>query len=1028
MENGIPLLIQKIKEIQSLELVVYIHCTKANSLVQCLKQAAVNLSSSSKPINYESNDIKKKFDALYELIDYTKQIFVNCGRNVCLNYLLITPLHQVLEEFNYIRNQFLKWFTGLGFPEIGNFFKWSKKEMIFQNNTDIKRIFQFIVQIRKNYKLENRPDVLSRMTARLKSINNSNIQITTDEAIFISLPPLPNKLDIILTRSDLEFGPEIGIGQSGKVFKGVLISQQKQVAIKVFDFDQLQPQEFAIIKREVSILASLSHPNIIELIGYTDEFPYCIITELLSSSLKAKLQSTTSKLTPSERMIIAIDVAKGIEYLHERNIIHCDLKSLNVLLDNKNRAKICDFGLSKIQSIRSSKQEIIGTIPWMAPEIIQSSSSISIQADIYSYGILLWELLTCDDPYKDIPTEQLFDKIKNEKLRPTIPENLPTKLKNILQSCFDENPSKRPTIHQIIHFFSLPQCCFPNADLSYVLRITNLRRRHTPSVSDPSKMLEGFSFKNEIRNGPKVKQSYLETYAELENSVALNRAIDKIRRVIKAGNVPPEILIDTLKAISISKKNDLILRLVMLLSEILVMPKMIQLFVSQGGIENVIVRLLSSNDISNIDAAMVLLNSRFCPDFATIEVMRQLLSFSNSENYQIRIHAIELLIKMINIKFDDLIALPTFIIHFLSFSFKPLSSIVLKKLLKLVLHLVKSSESVPDSIVTQLVWLSSNCPESDLILSIAEAVYAKFPKLRNLFEYDIWLIAAQKLPLYQSLFENFPKLKIPDIARALLASSNDNDNALNQLIEFSKDANFAESMLTLLPFKIKRKYELLFKLYKVLIGHNFCMDPVSQQIEFYISCKEMLMTNLQSVVCSTVREVPVNANIIEKSGFQTRLVEVFLETSSNDSLWNLMSVIFTFCENNKKIHCFRLLCSKLSNLLNSNDERIRLSSFLCLSNIIDHSSYGVNYFWYVKSAIEFSSSPLSTVHQKSIEAVQSYSNHISSSKIGEIVDAFLENFQTKNTITSEIAHILIESDSQKLLSKTQIQHLNYISQ
>ena len=95
------------------------------------------------------------------------------------------------------------------------------------------------------------------------------------------------------------------------------------------------------------------------------------------------------------------DVALGMSYLHGKNVLHCDLKSSNVLIDENWNVKLCDFGLSRINSTKKNKKKNIrvGTPHWMAPEILKGEK-YECYSDVYSFGILVWEMLTCKIPYK----------------------------------------------------------------------------------------------------------------------------------------------------------------------------------------------------------------------------------------------------------------------------------------------------------------------------------------------------------------------------------------------------------------------------------------------------------------------------------------------------------------------------------------------------------------------------------------------------------------------------------------------------
>lgn len=1097
MDSNIQSILTNIKALQSLELIAYVHCSKINSLLQCFKHASVLLSNSN-PRTIKSKQLIDVASILTS-IDQVKQLCTHCGRNVCLNFILTTSIRQIFNEFSSIRQDLSQSFRNLGFKEISDLFDISTEELIMQNDVDLKRIFIFIYQLRQQKTIDQRPDVLAKMASRLKSINNLNLQISIDDSQFVSLPPLPKRLELVLSKSDLEFQEKIGSGQSGNVFKGIWIPHKREVAIKVFSTLDLTDRKSISFRREVSTLACLSHPAVIELIGFTDENPFCIITELLTSSLKTSLKATRNKsnrdelqdnqayiLTPSDRMIIAIDVARGLQYLHERNIIHRDLKSLNVLLDKNKRARISDFGLARITS---SLQQIpltgnIGTTPWMAPEVLISSPAYDTRADVYSYGILLWELLTCETPYKGISADKIITMVlKNH--RPPLPDDTPPKLADLIKKCWDANPSVRPTISEIIQKFSTQiQCTFPGADRDYVLRTTNLTRKHSPSISDPAKMLEGgfqslidaendskrvnrvkieneknnyclqraiiesrrssnnfnsnqqqHIYQNQQKRQQQKQQSYLETYAELHNSVALNRSIEKMRRVIKTGNIPLQMLDDLVKAIAIAPKNDLP-NLIQLLSEVLPLPNIMTEFVSKmNGIENTILRVLSPSDINAdiniIDSMLNLLNSKICVEFATVSVMRQLLSLNNADNLQIRHKALMILMQYIELRFDYLASLPTFNVHFISFALKPLQPLMLIQLLRVSQKLVIRAPSIPDEYVSKLIWLISNCNETELVLDILLSIYT-YSNVPPQMCSEVWKQAGLRLPKYDCFFPRPPKISDPfqnpsppldfnrtaEMLRSLISCCHRNRDAYKLLIEYSIDMNYAEILIQFLPLQIMHSPDLLFDFYAGLSKHSFCFDIISQQVEFYSACKEVIMTERCKSVCSVVHDIPVNVDVIEKSGFQTRLVEKFLEEEDKELLLALMSVIFHFSSNNS-FDVFILICSKLSSLLKSNDENIRQSAFLCLSNIITPSSFGLDYVWILMDAAEFASSPLLSVQSKCLTLFKKFAGNIfdpsislsrsySSSKLNEVVTMLLKNIQFANDAILEIARICLK--------------------
>ena len=145
---------------------------------------------------------------------------------------------------------------------------------------------------------------------------------------------------------------------------------------------------------------------------------YAMVTEFLSGgSLFDYLHKKKEKLTEELLVSICKDVSLGMAYLHEKNVLHCDLKSSNLLIDENWNVKLCDFGLSRINTTKNKmKNENIrvGTPHWMAPEILKGGK-YECPSDIYSFGILLWEMMTGKIPYKDYSTAQIIGMVGNDE-------------------------------------------------------------------------------------------------------------------------------------------------------------------------------------------------------------------------------------------------------------------------------------------------------------------------------------------------------------------------------------------------------------------------------------------------------------------------------------------------------------------------------------------------------------------------------------------------------------------------------------
>jgi len=254
---------------------------------------------------------------------------------------------------------------------------------------------------------------------------------------------------------EIQVEEEIGSGSFGKVYKGKC--RQKPVAVKVLHrtFDK---RTLLAFKREVKIMSKIFHPNICLFMGacLVPDKPCMMITELLpKGDVESLLHDTKVTLSIVLRMKMGRDAAFGMNWLHCSNpiFIHRDLKSSNLLVDNNMSVKVCDFGLSQLiprdQKVKD-RQNAKGTPLWMAPEVMMFQE-FNEKCDVYSFGIVLWELLTRQEPFANYNS---FDKFKEavciKKERPTIPKETVTSLTDLISSTWSPEPVERPSFTEII--------------------------------------------------------------------------------------------------------------------------------------------------------------------------------------------------------------------------------------------------------------------------------------------------------------------------------------------------------------------------------------------------------------------------------------------------------------------------------------------------------------------------------------------------------------------------------------------------
>lgn len=273
--------------------------------------------------------------------------------------------------------------------------------------------------------------------------------------------------DFLINANDFVFVKKIGEGGFGEVFYGKHKQTGKECAIKRLFIDKLQKQRFVGFTREVAILATCDNFFLLPFYGFTESIPLLIVTQYIpNGSLFNALRhrKNSPDLTGTQKTIIALGIAYGMASLHSRGIIHRDLKSMNVLLDDELLPKICDFGVSRFATedkVIMTKE--IGTPHWMAPELFESNNYTN-KVDVYAYGILLWEMLTEKVPFKGKEGYQIALAVCTKKERPAIPDHTPRPLKNLINICWDQDPNKRPKFEKIIKLLESKKVTFPKTD------------------------------------------------------------------------------------------------------------------------------------------------------------------------------------------------------------------------------------------------------------------------------------------------------------------------------------------------------------------------------------------------------------------------------------------------------------------------------------------------------------------------------------------------------------------------------------
>ncbi|KAJ3674735.1 hypothetical protein LUZ60_005351 [Juncus effusus] len=277
----------------------------------------------------------------------------------------------------------------------------------------------------------------------------------------------------------LEIRYVIAHGTYGTVYRGTYDGQD--VAVKILDWGEdgysTETETLSLrasFKQEVAVWHKLNHPNVTKFVGASmgttalripensapgagrsTSLPAracCVVVEYLQGgTLKQYLiKNRRRKLAYKLVVQLALDLSRGLSYLHSQKIVHRDVKSENMLLDKQVNLKIADFGVARVEAQNPKDMTgATGTLGYMAPEVLEGKP-YNRKCDVYSFGICLWEIYCCDMPYPDLSFADVSSNVVHQNLRPEIPRCCPHALATIMKRCWDANPDKRPDMDEVV--------------------------------------------------------------------------------------------------------------------------------------------------------------------------------------------------------------------------------------------------------------------------------------------------------------------------------------------------------------------------------------------------------------------------------------------------------------------------------------------------------------------------------------------------------------------------------------------------
>lgn len=257
-------------------------------------------------------------------------------------------------------------------------------------------------------------------------------------------------------RSKLLIGPKFASGAHSRLFNGIYM--EVPVAVKfIRQPDDEEDAELASqlekqFNTEIATLSRLQHRNVIKLVGACSSPPvFCVLTEFLpGGSLRAYLHKQEHKSLPLEKIIsVGLDIANGMGYIHSQGVVHRDVKPENIIFDAEWCAKIVDFGIACEEAYCDPLANDPGTFRWMAPEMMKHKP-YGRKVDVYSFGLILWEMLTGSVPYEDLTPFQAAFAVFDKNVRPAMPSSCPAALRVLIEQCWASQADKRPEFWQIV--------------------------------------------------------------------------------------------------------------------------------------------------------------------------------------------------------------------------------------------------------------------------------------------------------------------------------------------------------------------------------------------------------------------------------------------------------------------------------------------------------------------------------------------------------------------------------------------------
>jgi len=452
---------------------MFVHRSKFTTFINDLMEIYKKLNTNETGNRMVSPTEGVHFSQIVALFTNLRNLMESTNEVNFLSTILNNEIDYMSQSLTDLRNEFNENIEALHIVE-GEGLHFDKDQFRIDNYDDCVKIIERLDAM----KLSNDKDEIKRKAVQEKLqtfIDSENI--STNEVKTLSQEEFEAEMKDFdewkKNHDDFIQQKRIGHGSYSEIYSGIDKQSLQTVSMKVMISNSLIQREFESFKREVTILSKLRHFAILPFIGYCSEYPYIIISELMTGGrLSDRIHDSTRPLDPTKQTIIALGIAHGMAYMHAQGMIHRDLKASSIFLDADDFPRISNFEVTKQGPDDNSLTGQLGSAAWTAPELF-NSEQYSEKIDVYSFGVLLWELLTHDVPFRGLTPFMIVRQVTESHSRPLIPQNCPPKLAKLIKACWDQDPSRRPEFSKIAEILEKGEVSFPGTNVELVAAYIN---------------------------------------------------------------------------------------------------------------------------------------------------------------------------------------------------------------------------------------------------------------------------------------------------------------------------------------------------------------------------------------------------------------------------------------------------------------------------------------------------------------------------------------------------------------------------